>query len=62
MPQNSEVTVVDVRMPFWSLVVLLVKLSVAAIPAMFILSFMGALFWGIFGAVFGGMHDGFGPR
>ncbi len=34
----QEVTVVDIRMPFWSIVVLLVKWAIAAIPAMFILS------------------------
>ena len=37
---NSEVTVVDVKMPFWSMVFFMVKCSIAAIPAIIILVFV----------------------
>ena len=54
---NKAVTVVDVQMPFMSLVVFLVKLSIAAIPAMIIstiiLSVLWAILIGVFGALFG---------
>ena len=39
---TTEVVVVDVKIPFGSMVVLLVKWAIAAIPAAVIL---GALFW-----------------
>lgn len=34
----NEVTVTDIKMPFWSMVALLLKIAVAAIPAMIILA------------------------
>ena len=37
MSDAREVVVVDVKIPFWSMVVLLVKWSIAAIPAFVIL-------------------------
>jgi len=37
MSDAREVVVVDVKIPFWSMVVLLVKWSIAAIPAFIIL-------------------------
>jgi hypothetical protein len=40
---RSEVIVVDIKMPFFSMVVFMVKWAVAAIPAFFILFFLGAL-------------------
>jgi len=42
---RQEVTVTDVRMPFWSMVVFMVKWAVAAIPALIILVVLTALFW-----------------
>lgn len=36
--ERREVVVTDVRMPFWSMVKFMVKWSIAAIPAMIILS------------------------
>lgn len=35
---NQDVTVTDVRIPFWSMVVLFIKASLAAIPAMIVLA------------------------
>jgi hypothetical protein len=37
MSDAREVVVVDVKIPFWSMVVLLVKWAIAAIPAFVIL-------------------------
>ncbi len=35
--QPREVRIVDVRVPFWSMVVFMVKWALASIPALFIL-------------------------
>jgi hypothetical protein len=39
-PSQQSVVVTDVRMPFWSMVVFMVKWAIAAIPAMIILVFV----------------------
>jgi len=39
---SREVVVIDVKIPFWSMVVLLVKWAIAAIPAVIILFAIGA--------------------
>jgi hypothetical protein len=54
MPQ--QVVVKDIRMTFGSMVIFMIKWSIAAIPAMIILGFIGA----IIGLVFGGMFAGLG--
>ena len=51
----QEIVVTDVRIPFLSMVVLLVKWALAAIPAMIILIVIGAVLSMIVGAFFGGM-------
>jgi hypothetical protein len=57
--ERREVVVTDIRMPFLSMVVFLVKLAVAAIPAMIILSVIGALVTALIGAAFHGfLGDG----
>jgi hypothetical protein len=48
--------VTDVKIPFWSMVVLLVKWAIAAIPALIILIFIGAVASMVMSAIFGGMH------
>jgi len=40
MEQRSEVTIIDIRMPFWSMVKFTVKWSLASIPAAIILIFI----------------------
>ena len=52
-PHAGEVTVVDIKMPFWSIVVFMVKASIAAIPAVIILTLVGSLVMSILGATFG---------
>ncbi|AMF94733.1 hypothetical protein KW419_20225 [Vibrio fluvialis] len=54
--RKQEVTVVDIKMPFMSMVIFMVKFAIASIPAMIIL---GAIF-SIFGLLFGGMFHGMG--
>jgi hypothetical protein len=39
---QQQVTVTDVKMPFWSMVVFMCKWAVATIPAMLILAFAAA--------------------
>jgi hypothetical protein len=41
-PHPQQVKIVDIEMRFWSMVVFLVKLAIAAIPAMIILSMIVA--------------------
>ena len=50
---DRNVVVTDVRMPFVSMVILMVKWSIASIPALIILAILGAILVGIFGAAFG---------
>jgi hypothetical protein len=48
---SETVVVVDVKIPFWSMVVLLVKWAVAAIPAMIILLVLAAVVSTVLGGV-----------
>jgi hypothetical protein len=54
---KREVVVTDVKIPFWSMVVLMVKWAVAAIPALIILLVIGSVVFMVMAAIFGGgMH------
>ena len=46
--QNIEVVVTDVKMRFWSMVVFMVKWTVASIPAFIILAVLLSILVGIF--------------
>lgn len=48
---GTEVTVVDVRMPFGSMVVFMIKWALAAIPAVVIL----VAVWAVLAALLGGL-------
>ncbi len=50
-PNAEHVIVTDVKMPFWSMVVFMVKWAIASIPAFFIL----AMIWLVAAALFGGL-------
>ena len=50
-PPRAEVTVVDVQMPFGSMVVFILKWTLASIPALIILAVVGALIAGLLGGV-----------
>ena len=54
---QREVVVTDVRIPFFSMVVLMVKWAIAAIPAVIILFVIAGLMSMLFGMLFGaGWH------
>ena len=40
----KEVNIVDIEMPFWSMVIFMVKATIASIPAMIILTILAAMF------------------
>lgn len=48
---ENNVTVVDVKMPFMSMVVFMVKWAIAAIPAIIILSLLGVMLAGVLGGL-----------
>jgi len=50
--ETREVVVVDVKIPFWSMVVLLVKWAIAALPAMIILIALATAVSVVLGGVF----------
>ena len=54
MPKDRpEVVVTDVKIPFWSMVVLMVKWSIAAVPALIILVVIATAVAAALGAIFG---------
>ena len=50
---RHEIVVTDLNIPFWSMVVLMVKWAIAAIPAVIILFAIFALLGAVAGYVFG---------
>ena len=40
---SAHVVVTDIRMPFWSMVVFMIKWAIAAIPAFIILAILGGV-------------------
>ena len=58
---RREVVVTDIKIPFWSMVVLLVKWALAAIPAVIILMLLVALISLVLGMIPGpGWHHYWG--
>ena len=55
---QHEVVVTNIKMPFWSMVVFMIKWALATIPAMIILGIVGAIAL----AVLGGFGAFFDPR
>ncbi len=51
---RREVVVTDIKIPFWSMVVLMVKWAIAAIPAVVILMLLAALVSAVLGMIPGG--------
>ena len=49
---RNEVVVVNIKIPFWSMVVLMVKWTLAAIPAIIILFAIAAIVSTVFGGLF----------
>ena len=53
---DSEVVVTDIKMPFGSMIVFMVKLAIATIPAMIILSAVGTITFALVNFFLGGTH------
>lgn len=53
---RREVVVTDIEIPFWSMVVLMVKWAIAAIPAVIILFVIAAVLSIAVGMIFGDWH------
>ncbi len=51
----EKVVINDIRMPFGSMVVFMVKWAIASIPAMIILFVICAVLFAVLGALFGGL-------
>ena len=51
----TRVDIIDIKMPFLSMVIFMVKAAIASIPAFIILSVLGSLVFGLLGGMFGGM-------
>jgi hypothetical protein len=48
----TEVTIVDIKMPFMSMVVFMIKWVIAAIPAFLILGLLSLMFSGVIAGMF----------
>lgn len=57
MEGRQEVAIVDIDMPFMSMVVLIIKMALAAIPAMIILTIVFAIVGGLLGGILGGFSS-----
>ncbi|HIF17640.1 MAG: hypothetical protein ABGX33_02610 [Cycloclasticus sp.] len=53
--ETTKVSIIDVKMPFISMVIFLVKLSIAAIPAFIIMSIVASILFAVFGTA---VHTG----
>jgi len=53
MESGNRVVITDVNMPFGSMVVFIIKWTLASIPAMIILMIVWALFMALFGGLLG---------
>ena len=55
MDNNTNlVNIVDIKMPFWSMVVFMVKAAIASIPAFIILAIIFALVFSVLSGIFAG--------
>lgn len=53
--EANQVNIVDIKMPFLSMVVFMVKAAIASIPAFIILAIIGMVFMTVLGGMMGGM-------
>jgi hypothetical protein len=59
---RSQVVVTDIDIPFGSMVVLIIKWAIASIPALILLSILGAIVGILVGGVFSAMFGSLLPR
>jgi uncharacterized membrane-anchored protein YitT (DUF2179 family) len=57
---SAPVRITDIKMPFGSMVVFMVKWAIAAIPAIIILAIVGAVVSAVFGGLIAGMGHSHG--
>ncbi len=57
--RSNQVTIVDIKMPFFSMVIFMVKAAIAAIPAMLILSIIATVAFALMGSMFGTLSTHF---
>lgn len=50
---SDKVSIVDIKMPFLSMVVFMVKAAIASVPAIIILSIIGSIVFAVLGGIFG---------
>ena len=55
MTERTEVVVTDVQIPFGSMVVLIIKWTIASIPAMLIVVILGVITSVVLGGMFAGL-------
>jgi len=58
----DNVTITDIKMPFLSMVVFMVKLAVASIPAFIILSVIGSITFALLGVTISSISGYFAPQ
>ncbi len=54
--EKKEVVITDIKMPFFSMVIFMVKWVIASIPAFIILAILGTLTAGVLGGLAGSMR------
>lgn len=52
LPERQEVVIVDVSVPFWSMVIFMVKWAIASIPAILIIILVSLFGGGLVAAIF----------
>jgi len=58
----NNVTITDIKMPFLSMVIFMVKLAVASIPAFIILSVIGSITFALLGVTISSIGGHFAPQ
>ena len=48
---SNQVSIIDIDIPFWSMVTFMVKAAIAAIPAFIILSIIGSMLFATLGGI-----------
>jgi hypothetical protein len=61
MDDTTKVTVTDIKMPFGSMVIFMLKWAIASIPAAIIFFLLAGIVFAVLGGIFGGMA-GWGHR
>jgi hypothetical protein len=55
-PRPQKVSIVDIKMPFWSMVVFMVKATLASIPALIILTIISLILVALSAGILAALH------